>query len=302
MRDSKAAFADFLTMLMDGRKGEELLGCPVSVRANMFREDREIKVEDFTSFLSMGEEYNVRTAVMTNCMEIKEGEKSVLYATAHHLFAIDEQQQLFPFLFGGKYRFVLDEKGKAAEPVQFDLEYVSGNTILTMGKWLPLEKTFRLIDNRPLRRAGSLPDEPQQTVYRFFWAVDTMDAEMFRENVSKDIRIVRAGVDGDFYGMEGIGETEAFLQKDKSYYSQNQYSIHIEKVDYRDDRHVCIQARHLYPANTGNKHLGSQNKFSQFYNEILTLELEKEDRWRVRGAEFKRKENPVPYGYRTLEL
>ena len=272
----------------------------LKIKMNMLGEDTT--VSGFNRTMSITPDFNVRFSTITNCMEVPRGDRTVLFATVHHLYAIDENQELFPLVFGGKYRFVYNWKEDAPEEAAFDLEYLAGNTYLTRGSWLAPGERKRQITGEELRAGADSVISPEETVYRFFWALDTEDEALFMENVSPDIQITRAGVDGDSYGMTNISETAAFMAEDKQYYSQNQYSVHIDRTEFADDTHAVVHALRLYPADTGNKHRGSQNKFSQFYNEIFTLELEKSDRWKVRRAVFKRKENPVPYGYRVLEL
>lgn len=76
---------------------------------------------------------------------------------------------------------------------EFDLEYLSGNTYLTRGAWKPQHQTERQIGNRELRRAVYRADSVKDTIYRFFWAMDTMDEELFSENAAEEIQITRCG-------------------------------------------------------------------------------------------------------------
>lgn len=260
------------------------------------------------------EDFNVRTGTVTNCMEVESGEDTTFYATVHHLLAIEEEGQMFPLLFGGKYRFVCHGETGRIKSVMFDPEYVSGNTYLVRGTWLAagfqtrsipgeeLQRKTRTIRGEELRRSPKRAESVEDVVYRFFWALDTVDGELFRETVSPDIRIERAGVNGDAYYLDGVSGAEAFLEQDKRYYAQNQYSVHIRRIDRADEKHASVTAWHLYPANTGNKHLGSANRYSQFYNEIIEMELAREKGWVIKNVRFRRKENTVPYGYEILEL
>ena len=301
MRSCKPYFKNFLTALMEDGKAQEaekVKECRLQM--NMLRQAPT--VSEFNKTMSITPEFNVRFSTITNCMEVPRANKTILFATVHHLYAIDENQELFPLVFGGKYRFVYDWEKERAEEAAFALEYLSGNTYLTHGVWLPPEQRKRGINGKELRQEVYPAASVEDVVYRFFWAVDTMDEKLFAENAVSDIQITRAGADGGSYDMNGIAEAAAFLAKDKQYYSQNQYSVHIERTEFEDETHALIHALHLYPADTGNKHRGSQNKYSQFYNELLTLTLEKQDRWRIKNVMIKRKENPIPYGYQILEL
>lgn len=267
-----------------------------------FKEYLEDFLREDCKGLGITEDFNVRTGTITNCMEMEREGNTVLYATVHHLLAIDEKQQMFPLLFGGKYRFVCNAETAETESVTFDPEYIAGNTYLVRGTWLPAGLGTRKIQGEELRRGARREETVEDVVYRFFWALDTLDGILFREVVSQDIQIERAGVNGDAYHLDGISGTEAFLRQDKDYYSQNQYSVHIRQIKRPDEGHASVTAWHLYPANTGNKHLGSANKYSQFYNEIIEMELVRENGWVIESVRFRRKENPVPYGYRILEL
>jgi len=296
----KDIFKEFLKALLagDAKKIADYMGEDTCLHMNMVREASALKLADA---LKVPDDFQVRVSTVTNCMEIENENDTILFATVHHLLALDREQQIYPFLFGGKYRFVLDKTKKKIKDVWFDLEYLSGNTYLVRKQWMPLVQTKRIIPDEELQTEMG-KDTPEESLYRFFWALDTCNEELLRAVSAENLQIVRAGVDGDSYECGGIEHAEAFMKRDKDYYSQNQYSIHVNSKEYANENEVVIHAFHLYPANTGNKHLGSQNKYTQFYNEIITARLEKGELWKVQSVEFRRKENPTPYGYEILEL
>lgn len=295
----KTVFREYLKALLYGAEENivKYMMQDTMLHMNMLK---KASVANFPSSMKLTEDFQIRISTITNSMVIEAENRSILFATVHHLIAIDEKQQLYPFLFGGKYRFVMNRENKKIEEVWFDLEYVSGNTWLIKDKWIPLAKTRSNLPNEELMAGGG--ETIAGAIFRFLWGLDTCNGALAREFSATDIYIERAGVDGDSYGCSGIESLEDFMAEDKAYYSQNQYSIHIDTIEMSGENSATVTAYHLYPANTGNKHLGSHNKYTQFYNEMITLELERELSWKIKKIEFRRKENPVPYGYEVLEL
>ena len=144
MRSCKPYFKNFLTALMEDGKAQEaekVKECRLQM--NMLRQAPT--VSEFNKTMSITPEFNVRFSTITNCMEVPRANKTILFATVHHLYAIDENQELFPLVFGGKYRFVYDWEKERAEEAAFALEYLSGNTYLTHGVWLPPEQMVALM-------------------------------------------------------------------------------------------------------------------------------------------------------------
>lgn len=295
----KRVFREYLIALLYGTEVDIAKYMMQDTRLNMNMLE-QASVADFPSSMNLSESFQTRISTITNSMEIESENKSILFATVHHLIAIDEKQQLYPFLFGGKYRLVMNWEIGKIEEVWFDLEYVSGNTWLIKDKWIPLAKTRRKLPDEELMAEGG--ETIEGALFRFLWGLDTCNRKLVREFSVPDICIERAGVDGDSYECSGVNSLEDFMIKDKAYYSQNQYSIHINFIEMSEDTSAVATAYHLYPANTGNKHLGSHNKYTQFYNEIITAEMERELYWKIKKIGFRRKENPVPYGYEVLEL
>lgn len=295
----KEVFRKYLIALLFGAEENIAKYITQDTRLNMNMLE-QASIADFPLSMNLSETFQSRISTITNSMEIESENRSILFATVHHLIALDERQQLYPFLFGGKYRFIMNRESAKVEEVWFDLEYVAGNTGLIKDKWIPFSRLDRKLPETELMAGGG--ETIEGALFRFLWGLDTCNRELAYEFSAPDICIERAGVDGDYYGCSGVNGLEDFMVKDKAYYSQNQYSIHIDSIEMSGDNSAVVTAYHLYPANTGNKHLGSHNKYTQFYNEIITVEVEKELYWKIKKIYFRRKENPIPYGYEVLEL
>lgn len=242
------------------------------------------------------EDINTTVITITNYLE----QDQYCLATFHHLHAIDYDNMLYPFLYGGKiFLRVMDN---VIQDIKMDLEYEFGNTYIMNHHWDLYEacKTQRTITGKELQPYSIHVEE---AIYKCFLAMDLENEELFKANVSDDIRIHRTGVNGDVYTLDGKQDIKAFLKKDKGYYDQNQYSLHLHEISKIDELQTHVIAWHLSPGKPGNKHMASHTKYVQFYDEIMDIMLVKEQEfYKVKSIVFKRKENPVMYGYDSIEL
>lgn len=242
------------------------------------------------------ENINVSIITVTNYIE----QDDICIATFHHMHAIDDNQTLYPFIYGGK--IFLKIKGHTIQEINMDLEYEYGNTYLMKDNWNLYEsgKENRYVSAEKLKLNAYNVEE---AVFKFFLALDVMDDNLLKANITEDIIIDRSGVNGDKYEYKGIGEAIQFMQEDKVYFDQNQYSLHFNSVNVLDDKVIHVNAWHLSPGKPGNKHIASHTKFSQFYNETIDIIVVKEDTYfKIQNVKFNRKENPVQYGYDYIEL
>ncbi|MCR4634457.1 MAG: hypothetical protein K5648_10065 [Erysipelotrichaceae bacterium] len=217
------------------------------------------------------DDFNVRDITVTNLINVNE---KILYGDVHFLFGYDDGSEMFTTNLGYRFSYRNDEE------VKKDLVYLSGNNYLF--------KDFRIseksgIDNSPLYEYAVSND--RELVYLFTWAIDTEDSALFEKCCSDDVYIKRAGVNGDLYELKGKEGIEEFIRKDKAYYRDNMYSLVIEKEN--DEQ---LLAYHLYPANTGNKHLGSNTRYAQFFNEDITFTTKDH---KITKADLRRKERPI---------
>lgn len=239
---------------------------------------------------------NVSIISVTNYIE----QDDFCIATFHHMYALDENQTLYPFIYGGKISLKI--KNEIIQEINMDLEYEYGNTYIMKDYWDLYEssKDKRYVTSKDLNLYAHHAEE---AVYKFFLSLDIMDKELLEANITNDIIIHRAGVNSDVYKYVGIQEAFDFMKFDKDYFEQNQYSLHIHSINSIDECKIHIIAWHLSQGKPGNKHIASHTRFSQFYNEIIDIIVIKEDDcFKVQNVSFKRKENTVQYGFDYIEL
>lgn len=249
--------------------------------------------------------FNVLTTTMTNSITKSKSQYTTLWCVVHHLHGIDVNNELFPLLYGGKYKFIWDFEKQKICSVQFDLEYEYGNTIWVSKYWDLYEKTRyrRIIKNDGLYQIELESADIKTVVYKILWALDTLDQELLIQYSTNDVRITRAGVDGDSYCLFSHEQLSGFMEQEKRYFDQNQYSVSIKEIKEASNQRTSVTAFHLSPGKPGNKHLGSDTKYTQFYNEIIEMEfLQAEGSWKLTSMTITRKEIPIMYGYELIEL
>lgn len=259
--------------------------------------------------LTWSKEFATTFCTMTNVMEFCSGDDFTICATVHHFLSNEKRNELFPLLFGGKYMLRYDAVREKIIGIQFDLEYEFGNVWLVKDYFqLYAPKAVRLIDNRLLLESQILPENPndeekiRNLIYRFFWALDTMDENLAGSCVAKTITIERDGVKNDKIRMTDSKNLLAFMEEDKDYYDMNQYSIRINHIDVEGEI-AHIEAQHLSPHKTGNKHLNVSTKYNQFFDEDMSVECIKEEgEWKIGKVGVKRAADLVYIGYELLEL
>ncbi len=217
------------------------------------------------------DDFNVRDITVTNVLNVND---EAVFADVHFLFGYDDGSEMFTTNLGYRFSYRNDEE------VGKDLVYLAGNSYLFREFHISEDKE---IDNRLLH--AFVPTDGHELISLFAWAMDTEDLELFRKCCSDDIFIRRAGVNGDHYELKGIADALSFIRKDKEYYRDNMYSLVIEKEGEGE-----ILAYHLYPANTGNKHLGSNTRYAQFFNEDITFTISNH---KICKVVFRRKERPI---------
>lgn len=215
-------------------------------------------------------DFNVRDVTVTNVMET---EKSI-YANCHFLFGYDDGSELFSTNLGYKICYLKTHEAK------MDLYYVSGNDYLFKDFKVTKEKT---IDNEPLLNFST--NNNQDIISVFGWMMDTGDINLARKCCDPGIYIERAGVNGEIFVYDGIEKINDFLEFDCEYYKPRSYSLVVES-----EKGNNVLAYHLFPANTGNKHLGSNTRYVQFFNEDVLFTISNN---KISKVVFKRKERPI---------
>lgn len=240
--------------------------------------------------------WTTSTITITNYLE----EHDHCVATFHHLCAIEEKNIFYPFLYGGK--LYLQGNKHQIHKIAIDLEYEYGNTYVVKGHW-KLYEECKHIRYVPTDCFSHDSYGISEVIYKCFLAMDLLAIDLFKGCVTNDIVIVRAGVNQDAYELVGIDNSEDFLRKDKAYFNQNQYSLHLHEIKELDERTIKVTAWHLSPGKPGNKQLAAHTKFTQFFNETIVLLLVKQGTiYKIKSIQFLRKETPRCYGYDVLTL
>lgn len=238
---------------------------------------------------------NVDHMTFTNYIE----QDNECIACFHHLLAIDEDHEFYPFLYGGKIQLI--QGNHALKEINMQLEYEYGNTYVVKDWW----KLYAETKNKQMIYVENLDGHaknPKEALYKFFLAMDLKDVDLMKAVCAKDIEVIRKTENGTEYGMKNIEDCFSFIEKDKAYYEQGQYSIHIKSCDLIETGYQ-IQAWHLDPGRPGNKHLCNATEFSQFFNEIIEAQIFlQNERYVIQRISFKHKENPVLYGWTLMEL
>lgn len=254
--------------------------------------------------LAMGfpEEHNIGNSVITNMIHRESGAHDMVWCYLHHMTGIYQEKQLFPLIYGGRLYF--DICGGRIEMIRFELCYEYGNTWMMHGSWKFYEETkhIRLISTDAFRTEGEAR-RIEDTVNLFFLAVDSMDKALLQTVCSRNVRIVRAGIDSSIYMENGVLDADSYLRFEKEFYEQNLYSIHIADQTEIDAFHKKITCWHLSPGRPGTKHYGTNTIFMQFYDEIIDVELYRNPcGWKIGKVTFTAKSNQTEYSPKLLML
>lgn len=256
------------------------------------------------------EEYDIRTVTTTNVMSYYDNGYIIIGLIAHHLIANERNRQFYPLSFGGKYVFKLNKSDAKIEDVYYAQEYQVENTMYIksweFAKRIPdlaaihcfdLQKMLTQADNK------SLEERLREYTYIYFWALDTRNEEVLRQMSKDDLHMLRYKTMSygkfEFKGIEGLSN---FIDENRNYYMQDNFSITIRKVLYNEDK-IIVKASHLLPSRTGTKKLNINTKYHTFYDEEIFVTFEKEaDTYKVADVAMEKLADVQLNGYKLLRL
>lgn len=259
-------------------------------------------IEKIRGAMRFPEEHNISNAVITNLIHREAEGHDLVWCYMHHMTGIYQEKQLFPLVYGGKLYF--DLCGSRIEKIRFELCYEYGNTWMMHSCWKFYEETknMRLVRTDIFRRDGEARSI-EDTVNLFFLAVDSMDKTLFRAVCSRDVRIVKSGIDSNIYTENGVLDVDRYLRFEREFYEQNLYSVHIADQTDIDAFHKKITCWHLSPGRPGTKHYGTNTIFMQFYDEVIDVELYRDPcGWKIESVTFTAKSNQMEYSPKLLVL
>ncbi|MDE7286887.1 MAG: hypothetical protein K2N55_08630, partial [Lachnospiraceae bacterium] len=294
MAEIKKIVREFLLSCLQGESGAEWLDENIEIDYSTVGIHRGKK--DVISALRLPQDFNVHTITITNIESMEAEDRIICNAIVHHLTGYEEKGVLYPFLFGGKYSFVVEGSSSKIMKIKFDLEYEYGNTCYVKGQWkhFDFHSGDRRIQNSTDTVYGRKKDmsTPQYAVNCFFWAMDTLDDDLVKNVITKDF--TWNNVDNDTTIQ--MADFKKFIREDKAWNDMQQYSYRTEVVAW--DRNECrMKLNHLQPYKTGNKHLCNTTRYHQFFNEDMIITCISENgQWKVKQVDIEAKVNVLYVG------
>lgn len=302
MKNYRKVMSDFLICYELGNwdNCKELVNDDIVLESTLAGTHRGI--EEIKSALQLPKEHNISNMVITNLIHREADGHDIVWCYMHHMTGVYQGRQLFPLIYGGKLYF--DICNNRITNIKFELGYEYGNTWAMNGIWKFYEETknTHLISADALRLGGETRGL-RDLVNRFFWSVDHMDRALFQKLCSRDVEIIKSGIDSSIYKKDGVFDVDRYLRFEKDFYEQNLYSIHIVDESDIDPFHKKITCWHLSPGRPGTKHYGANTIYMQFYDEIIDVEFHRDkDGWKIGKVIFTAKSNQAEYSPKFLML
>lgn len=302
MKKYRKVIWDFLICYELGQwdNGRELADDGILLESTLVGTHRGI--EEIKSAMHLPEENNISNMVITNLIHREVDGHDLVWCYMHHVTGSYYSKQLFPLIYGGKLYF--DICNNRIANIKFELGYEYGNTWMMKEHWRFYEETKNMhLISADILRQDEAVRSAVDTVNQFFWSIDYMDKALFQKICSKDVEIIKSGIDSGIYKINGVFDVDAYLRFEKEYYEQNLYSIHIVDESDINESHKKITCWHLSPGRPGTKHYGTNTIFTQFYDAIIDVELYRDkDRWKIVKVGFTTKSNQVEYSPKLLVL
>lgn len=245
--------------------------------------------------LKWDEDFDVQTVTTTNAISYQNGNRSVTGLMAHHMLSYEKNNEMFPFVFGGKYVFTVNTEENAIENITFVLEYQGENTIYMKDKWkfagdvvdYQLIKRYFSFDElyKNINCMSDRDERLRQLCSMFFWLLDIGDTEALSPLISDDFTISREPYVGNTVFSADKDGLASFIQCTKSYYQLNQYSICFNQI-YTEAEDTVLDASHLTPHRLGTKKLNYLTKYHSFFDEDVTVHVNPEGK--IKSVVFKR--------------
>ena len=224
--------------------------------------------------------FNINMVTTSNRIGYTSKGKYIDALIAHHLIGFEENNELFPLLFGGKYVFVIDIKTEKIEKIFFVLEYQTENTSFVKTTWKLTNgfndyTSFSIFNpNTALefikRETLNVIETAIALSKLFFWCLDTQDKDFLLNVVSDDFKIVRDSNNENIYFQGNKTNLLDYISDTNQYFDFNQHSIKINKSENLGTE-IRILAQHLTPQRMGTKKINTLTKYHSFFDEDIEI-------------------------------
>ncbi len=264
---------------------------------------------EIKKWLTINDDFDVHSSVISNEMGFAFEGNEIILANVSHLLAYEAKNQLFPFLFGGKYEFQYNKVKSKIVNVTFDLEYEFGNTYLAKSewKWKLYAETGKNRLIGPYSFYKDLADLKSETekiklaIHKFLWDIDTKNYNDAEKLVTDDFSACFFE-DWDNKEIKGRSEVKKFINVEKENNDQDYHSIRINSVEIKQ-REALVRAQRLSPNKVGNKHLDSTTKYKLFFNQTIEFRIVRnKDNWLIDKIISKPFTDVETVGYDLLEI
>lgn len=300
------------------------------LEANQFSDHIEIDystlgkhkgIEDVLNALRLNGEYQYRYNIVSNEIDYLYDQYQVHICNAFH-FLIKEKGsynvesatssikgEIYPFVYGGKYKFYI--RNDKIEKICFHLDAEFGNTYQAKKErnWKLFEETkneFQVkLDKHSNSQLLTEKDRIAHCISCLFLLADTSSTDNVNDYITEDA--VYSFRDSTYAGM-GVGEDDRkiisiseFIKTNKDREDQNHHSYHM--VDLSIDSNKAVALLDMFePTKLGYKHLDAVTVYQPYYNERVTVRLEKEKEWKISEIDSKAISKFKIIGYTTLEI
>ena len=201
---------------------------------------------------------NVSKITIWNFVARSNGDHGCMFAYVQCCRAIEEENDIYPFLFGGQFvnSFIKHASKWKIDHIRFDLVYEEGNDLFVKDKWktinyglysghepminAELDSPWRVIpdDEEPQSDA----EEIFELMYKYAFVFDNADFEYMHEFVTDDFWINGSGLDlpnpdnppraGDFVGLRSVND---FLKSKHKNEAKMIHSCRMGKIVFEDE-------------------------------------------------------------------
>jgi len=205
-----------------------------------------------------GPETNVSKITVWNFVARSQGDQGIMFAYVQCNRAIEEEDAIYPFLFGGQFVNTFSRRDGIwkMDHLRFDLCYEEGNDLFVKDKWTTinyglysghepminaeLDSPWRVIpeDDEPLSDAEAI----FELMYQYAFVFDNADFEYMHEFVTDDFWINGSGEDlpypddppknGDFPGLRAVND---FLKSKHKNEAKMIHSCRMDRILFEDE-------------------------------------------------------------------
>lgn len=230
--------------------------------------------DNVISALTWTQQFDVKRVTTTNTMEYFNDNVQIVGLIAHHLVSYEKNNEMFPFVFGGKYVFTINNTTQLIERISFVLEYQAENTVYMKGLWSFANghNNYDLLshfDTGKIYHKAVSERDIATLVNLFFWCLDTKDQDTLDILTAEDFNIARDQSVGHERFQADKETLSAYIKATDNYYNFNQNSIRINEIN--ENTVITVSAQHLTPHRLGTKKLNSMTKYHSFFDEDITV-------------------------------